>query len=82
MEIIPCPTSYPTSPTRRTHSSRICRARPSRCITAPIATYVKKLNGLVDYRNQKQRYVDAFWQLVNWDFVAENLDRDRPYEVT
>jgi Fe-Mn family superoxide dismutase len=35
----------------------------------------------VDYRNEKKRYVDAFWELVNWDFAAENLRRDRPFDV-
>jgi len=27
----------------------------------------------VDYRNARPQYVDAFWNLVNWDFVAGNL---------
>ncbi len=27
----------------------------------------------VDYRNERPRYFDAFWSLVNWDFVAKNL---------
>ncbi|MTW21064.1 superoxide dismutase [Allochromatium palmeri] len=34
----------------------------------------------VDYRNQKKDYIDAFWHLVNWDFAAENFDRDAPFE--
>lgn len=33
----------------------------------------------VDYRNEKKKYVDAFWKLVNWDFAAENLDRKAPF---
>ena len=28
----------------------------------------------VDYRNARPQYVDAFWNLVNWDFVEGNLD--------
>jgi len=28
----------------------------------------------VDYRNARPQYVDAFWNLVDWDFVASNLD--------
>ena len=24
----------------------------------------------VDYRNARPKYVEAFWNLVNWDFVA------------
>jgi Fe-Mn family superoxide dismutase len=27
----------------------------------------------IDYRNARPKYVEAFWNLVNWDFVAENL---------
>lgn len=26
----------------------------------------------VDYRNARPKYVEAFWNLVNWDFVASN----------
>jgi Fe-Mn family superoxide dismutase len=27
----------------------------------------------VDYRNARPNYIDAFWSLVNWDFVNSNL---------
>jgi Fe-Mn family superoxide dismutase len=27
----------------------------------------------IDYRNARPKYLEAFWQLVNWDFVASNL---------
>jgi Fe-Mn family superoxide dismutase len=27
----------------------------------------------IDYRNARPTYVDMFWKLVNWDFVAENF---------
>jgi len=27
----------------------------------------------IDYRNARPGYVDAFWNLVNWDFVASNF---------
>lgn len=27
----------------------------------------------VDYRNARPKYVEAFWNLVNWDYVAQNL---------
>ena len=27
----------------------------------------------VDYRNARAKYIDAFWNLVNWEFVAQNL---------
>jgi len=26
----------------------------------------------IDYRNARPKYVEAFWNLVNWDFVAKN----------
>ena len=27
----------------------------------------------IDFRNARPKYVEAFWQLVNWDFVAANF---------
>jgi Fe-Mn family superoxide dismutase len=27
----------------------------------------------IDYRNARAKYVEAFWNLVNWDFVAAQL---------
>lgn len=27
----------------------------------------------IDYRNARPKYLEKFWELVNWDFVAENL---------
>ncbi len=27
----------------------------------------------IDYRNARPKYLEAFWSLVNWDFVAKNL---------
>ena len=27
----------------------------------------------VDYRNARPKYVEAFWNLVNWEFVAKNF---------
>ncbi len=27
----------------------------------------------IDYRNARPEYLGAFWNVVNWDFVAENL---------
>lgn len=26
----------------------------------------------IDYRNDRGKYVENFWQLINWDFAAEN----------
>lgn len=31
----------------------------------------------VDYRNQRQKYLEAFWQQINWKFVSENYDSKR-----
>ncbi|MBZ4039535.1 superoxide dismutase [Novilysobacter selenitireducens] len=27
----------------------------------------------IDYRNARPKYLEAFWNLVNWDFVAANM---------
>lgn len=27
----------------------------------------------IDYRNQRPKYVESFWDIVNWDFVAKNF---------
>ena len=27
----------------------------------------------IDYRNARPKYMEAFWKLVNWDFVEKNL---------
>ncbi|MGH8086518.1 MAG: superoxide dismutase [Fe] [Lysobacter sp.] len=27
----------------------------------------------IDYRNARPKYVESFWNLVNWDFVASNM---------
>jgi Fe-Mn family superoxide dismutase len=27
----------------------------------------------IDYRNERGKYVEAFWNVVNWDFVASNM---------
>lgn len=28
----------------------------------------------IDTRNDRPKYVNNFWHLVNWDFVAKNLE--------
>ncbi|MBI5031051.1 MAG: superoxide dismutase [Fe] [Chloroflexi bacterium] len=28
----------------------------------------------IDYRNARPKYVEAFWNLVNWNFVAKNFE--------
>ncbi len=28
----------------------------------------------IDYRNARNKYMEAFWNLVNWDFINKNLD--------
>jgi Fe-Mn family superoxide dismutase len=27
----------------------------------------------IDYRNQRDKYIDGFWNLVNWDFAEKNM---------
>ncbi len=27
----------------------------------------------IDYRNARPKYIESFWNLVNWDFVSSNL---------
>lgn len=29
----------------------------------------------IDYRNARPSYVEKFWDVVNWDFVAENFEK-------
>jgi Fe-Mn family superoxide dismutase len=29
----------------------------------------------VDYRNARPKYIEAFWNVCNWDFVAENFKK-------
>ncbi len=29
----------------------------------------------IDYRNARPKYIEAFWNLVNWEFVNQNLGR-------
>jgi len=29
----------------------------------------------IDYRNARPKYIEAFWNLVNWDFVNQNLGK-------
>jgi Fe-Mn family superoxide dismutase len=28
----------------------------------------------IDYRNDRSRYLDAYWRIVNWRFVEENFE--------
>jgi Fe-Mn family superoxide dismutase len=29
----------------------------------------------IDCRNGRAKYIEAFWKLVNWEFVGQNLTR-------
>ena len=31
----------------------------------------------IDYRNARPKYIEAFWNVVNWDFVNQNLSAKR-----
>ena len=32
----------------------------------------------IDYRHQRAEYLQSFWNIVNWAFVAENFSRNAP----
>lgn len=32
----------------------------------------------IDYRNERAKYLNAFWEIVNWDFVAKNFATASP----
>ena len=29
----------------------------------------------IDYRNSRPNYLKAFWEIVNWDFISQNLQK-------
>jgi Fe-Mn family superoxide dismutase len=29
----------------------------------------------IDYRNARAKYIEAFWNIVNWDFVSKNFEK-------
>jgi superoxide dismutase, Fe-Mn family len=31
----------------------------------------------IDYRNERPKFLEHFWQIANWDFVARNVDGAR-----
>ena len=37
-----------------------------------IIKYAAKVWNHTFYRNARPKYVESFWNLVNWDFVAKN----------
>jgi Fe-Mn family superoxide dismutase len=34
----------------------------------------------IDYRNSRPNYLDAFWNIVNWEFVEENFSKERIWD--
>ncbi|BFM06482.1 superoxide dismutase [Halioxenophilus aromaticivorans] len=42
-------------------------------VTALLTVDVWEHAYYIDYRNSRPNYMEAFWKLVNWEFVAKNL---------
>jgi Fe-Mn family superoxide dismutase len=34
----------------------------------------------LDYKNDRPGYIEAFWKLINWDFVESNLASNKPFD--
>jgi Fe-Mn family superoxide dismutase len=34
----------------------------------------------LDYQNERPKFLENFWNIVNWDFVERNLERDLPIQ--
>jgi Fe-Mn family superoxide dismutase len=54
-------------------------ANPMRQLATPLlACDVWEHAYYIDFRNDRAKYLDAFWRLVDWYFVAANLAADAP----
>jgi Fe-Mn family superoxide dismutase len=67
----------------RTHDGRLViqntndAVNPLRLLARPLlACDVWEHAYYVDFRNDRAKYLDAFWRLVNWQYVAANLAAD------
>lgn len=43
-------------------------------VTVLIAVDIWEHAYYLDYRNERAKYLEAFWNIVNWDFVNSNFD--------
>lgn len=48
-------------------SARFCE------LTSDLLCSISEHAYYIDYRNDRAKYLEAFWNLVNWEFASANL---------